>query len=56
MNKLVNSHKGKKKLYTLFKIWRRSSYYLLNDGTIIHGANIENISYGLSNCAERSAL
>lgn len=29
---------------------------LLKDGTIIHGANIENVSYGLTNCAERSAL
>jgi len=29
---------------------------LLDDGTIIKGANIENASYGLSNCAERSAL
>lgn len=29
---------------------------LMNDGRIIHGANIENASYGLSNCGERSAL
>ncbi|NLG81017.1 MAG: cytidine deaminase [Bacilli bacterium] len=29
---------------------------LLDDGTIIKGANIENASYGLTNCAERSAL
>ncbi|NMA05416.1 MAG: cytidine deaminase [Acholeplasmataceae bacterium] len=29
---------------------------LLKDGTIIKGSNIENASYGLSNCAERSAL
>jgi len=28
----------------------------LKDGTFIHGANIENASYGLSICAERSAL
>ncbi len=29
---------------------------LLPDGKIITGANIENRSYGLSNCAERSAI
>jgi cytidine deaminase len=29
---------------------------LLKDGTIVGGANIENASYGLSNCAERSCL
>ena len=28
----------------------------LKDGTIITGINVENASYGLSNCAERTAL
>ena len=29
---------------------------LMEDGSIINGANIENRSFGLTNCAERSAI
>ncbi|WP_404399774.1 cytidine deaminase [Idiomarina seosinensis] len=27
-----------------------------HDGTLISGCNVENVSYGLSNCAERTAI
>src|SRR3954471_2745509 len=29
---------------------------LLDDGRIFDGCNVENISYGLTNCAERTAI
>ena len=39
--------------YSQFKV---GAAVLMKDGTVIHGANIENASYGLSMCAERNAL
>jgi len=39
--------------YSKFKV---GAAILMKDGTIVTGANIENSSYGLSICAERTAL
>ena len=39
--------------YSRFKV---GASLLLRDGTVITGANIENASYSLAICAERSAL
>ena len=39
--------------YSHFKV---GAALLLKDGTIITGCNVENASYGLCNCAERTAL
>ncbi len=39
--------------YSNFKV---GAALLLKDGTIITGTNVENASYGLCNCAERSCL
>lgn len=39
--------------YSNFKV---GAVLCLSDGKYILGSNIENASYGLSNCAERSAL
>lgn len=39
--------------YSKFKV---GAAVLLKNGKIISGSNIENASYGLTNCAERSAL
>jgi cytidine deaminase len=42
--------------YTPYSRFNVGAVLLLKDGKMIVGSNIENASYGLSNCAERSAL
>jgi cytidine deaminase len=46
---LPNSYSG----YSNFKV---AAALRLNNGEIITGVNVENASFGLTNCAERSAL
>lgn len=45
-----------KKTYSPYSNFGVGAAILMKDGKIIQGTNIENSSYGLSNCAERSAL
>jgi len=42
--------------YAPYSNFQVGAAVLLKDGTIVSGANVENASYGLSNCAERTAL
>jgi cytidine deaminase len=42
--------------YAPYSNFRVSAILKLKNGETISGVNIENASYGLSNCAERSAL
>ncbi|HIR16018.1 MAG TPA: cytidine deaminase [Candidatus Onthosoma merdavium] len=42
--------------YVPYSHYRVGACVLLRDGVIVKGANIENASFGLTNCAERSAL
>lgn len=45
-----------KNAYTPYSHFNVGASVLLKDGKIISGSNVENASYGLSNCAERSTL
>ena len=42
--------------YTPYSKFKGGTAILLKNGNYILGCNIENASYGLSNCAERTAL
>lgn len=53
---LKQAVKAKENSYSPYSKFRVGAAVLLKDGTIINGTNIENASYGLSICAERSAL
>lgn len=48
--------KARNNAYAPYSNFKVGAAILMKDGTYIHGANIENASFGLSNCAERSAL
>lgn len=57
MNKLYSIAKENiKNAYVPYSNFRVSAVLELHNGNTISGINVENASYGLSNCAERSAL
>lgn len=57
MKKLYNAAlKAYNNSYSPYSKFKVGACVLLKDGNIISGCNIENASYGLSNCAERTTL
>ena len=57
MEKLIKAAvEAMQNAYVPYSHFQVGAALLLKDGTIIKGCNIENASYGLCNCAERTAL
>lgn len=56
MKQIEQAKLAMSKSYSPYSRFKVGAAIELKDGTFIHGANIENASFGLSICAERSAM
>ena len=57
VNKLIEKAiEGRSKSYSPYSKFKVGASILLRNGEYIMGCNVENISYGLTICAERNAL
>lgn len=55
-NLMSKAREVKKNSYSPYSNFRVGCAIRLKDGTEITGVNVENVSFGATNCAERSAL
>lgn len=53
---LTNAHKAKENAYCRYSNFQVGAAVLAKDGAVVTGCNVENASYGLTMCAERTAL
>lgn len=51
-----SARKGMKNAYAPYSKFRVGAAILLTNGKIFSGCNVENASYGMTNCAERTAI
>lgn len=56
MNLFEKAKSASRNSYSPYSKFPVGAALLMEDGTVVTGANIENRSFGLSNCAERSAV
>jgi homotetrameric cytidine deaminase len=53
---LGQAHKAAEHSYSPYSHFRVGAALLLTNGQVVTGTNVENVSYGLTICAERTAL
>ena len=53
---MEQARKVKSQAYAPYSKFSVGAALLLNDNTVITGVNVENVSFGATNCAERTAI
>lgn len=53
---MESARKAKAAAYVPYSEFPVGAALLLKDGSVINGVNVENVSFGATNCAERTAI